>query len=125
MKEIITRTQRIWLDDSGIVYCEVLGTVMMDLDCALENVQAVKQLGNGKRVPVFVDMTKSMGATKEARAYFADAEVAKIQCACAMLVDTLLSQLIGNFFLGLNKTKFPVKLFSTEKEAKDWLKKFL
>lgn len=125
MKEIITRTQRIWLDDSGIVHCEVLGTVMMDLDSALENVQAVKQLSNGKRVPVFVDMTKSMGATKEARAYFADAEVAKIQCACAMLVGTLLSQLIGNFFLGLNKTKFPIKLFSTEKEAKDWLKTFL
>ena len=31
--------------------------------------------------------------------------------------------IVGNFFIGLNKPKFPTKLFTQEKEAVIWLKK--
>jgi hypothetical protein len=35
------------------------------------------------------------------------------------------SRIIGNFYMGINKTAMPVKMFSNEKEAMAWLKTFL
>jgi hypothetical protein len=125
MKKIITRTQEMVLDEQGIVCCKVLEGAQIDLEDAKENVMAVRVLSNNKRVPVFVDVSGSKGGTKEARNYFASEEVAEVQTACAFLVKSPFSYLIGNFFLGLNRTKFPFQLFQTEEKAKEWLQKFL
>lgn len=97
----------------------------MNLQDAKENVAAVKTLAGNKRVPVLVDITGSRGITKEARDYFSSNEVNEIQSACALVVGTLLARLIGSFFLGLNKTKFPVQLFTDKDDAEEWLKTFL
>lgn len=119
--EIVTRTQHIVLEDDGIVKCVVFENVLMELDDAVENVRAVGQLANGKKVPVLVDMSFAVGATKEARAYFSQPEVGEIQSASAIVVKSLMAQMLGNFFLGLNKTTFPIKIFQTEEEAREWL----
>lgn len=97
----------------------------MNLDDAKENVAAVKKLSDNKRVPVLIDISGSKGITKEARDYFSSNEVAETQSACALIVKTLLARLIGSFFLGLNKTKFPIQLFTNEDDAEAWLKTFL
>lgn len=97
----------------------------MNVEDAKENVKAVHKLAGDRLVPVYVDMTEAAGATREARAYLASEEVAKVQCACALLVNSALSRMIGQFFLGLNKTKFPIRLFQDEHKAKEWLKTFL
>lgn len=125
MNEIITQTERIVLDDSGIVKCKAFKGSLLTLENAKENIEAVKTLANGKTVPVLVDITETKGGDKEARDYLASKEVASVQSACALLVSSPLSQLIGNFFLGLNKTHFPTRLFKDEGKAIDWLKKFL
>ncbi|MBL7713190.1 MAG: hypothetical protein JNL13_12015 [Chitinophagaceae bacterium] len=125
MKKITTRTQEMVLDEDGIVCCRVLEGAQIDLEDAKENVLAVKLLAPGRRVPIYVDASGSRGGSKAARDYFASEEVARIQTACAFLVTSPLSSLIGNFFLGLNKTKFPFRLFQTEAKAKEWLKNFL
>lgn len=125
MRELITRTETITLDESGIVRCIVHKDAYMELEDAIENVKAVETLTNGKPIPVYVDIRLSKGSSKEARAYLASFEVADVQVACGLLVDSMLSQLIGNFFLGLNKTKFPVKLFKDEEKAMEWLKTYL
>jgi hypothetical protein len=125
MKEIITNTERITLDETGVVRCKAFKNSLLSLTDAKENIQAVKLLAKGKKVPVFVDITETKGGTKEARSYLASAEVALVQSACALLVSSPLSQLIGNFFLGLNRTKFPTRLFNDENKAMEWLKTFL
>lgn len=125
MNEIITQTERIVLDDSGIVKCKAFKGSLQTLENAIENVQAVKTLANGKLVPILVDITETKGANKEARAYLAGKEAGEVQSACALIVSSPLSQLIGNFFLGLNKTQFPTRLFNDEQKAIEWLNKFL
>ena len=125
MSKAITKSETIVLDPSGIAKCCVHKGYFLNLEDARENLEAVRQFGNGKRVAVLVDIRDAKGASKECRAYFASEEAAKIQSACALLVASPLSRLIGNFFIGLNKTKFPTKLFSNEAEAMDWLKNFL
>lgn len=123
--EVTTRTQQIVLEESGIVKCTAFDNIAMTLEDAIENVAAVKTLAKGKKVPVLVDLSNTISASKEARAYFTKPEVAEIQSACAMIVKSLLSQMVGNFFLGLNKTRFPLKLFKNEEEARTWLANYL
>ena len=123
--EVTTRTQQIVLEESGIVKCTAFDNIAMTLEDAIENVAAVKTLAKGRKVPVLVDLSNTISASKEARAYFTKPEVAEIQSACAMIVKSLLSQMVGNFFLGLNKTRFPLKLFKNEEEARTWLANYL
>lgn len=125
MVEISTKTEVITFDASGIAKCIVFKDVFMSEDEAKENIEAIKKITNGKRVPVMVDIRPAKGSTKQARAYLASEEVGQVQSACALIIGSSLSQLIGNFFLGLNKTKFPVKLFNDEEKAVEWLKTFL
>ncbi|WP_200977217.1 STAS/SEC14 domain-containing protein [Echinicola sp. 20G] len=125
MKEIITKTEHLILTDIGIIECKAFPNSYLNLEDAIENLNAVKALANGKKIPVLVDITETKGGSKECRDYYASEEAANIQSACAMLVESSLSKLIGNFFLGLNKTKFPLKLFSDKNEAIYWLQNFL
>jgi hypothetical protein len=125
MEEIITNTERITLDETGVIRCKAFKNTLLNLDDAKENIQAVKILANGKKTPVLVDITLAKGALKDARDFFAGTEAGQIQSACALLVNSPLSQLVGNFFLGLNKTKFPTRLFKNEEKAIEWLKTFL
>lgn len=126
MNQVSTRTEEISLHEpGGIVRCVVKKDAFMTLDDARENIEAVKQLANGRLVPVLVDIRSSKGADKGARDFFSGKEATETQSACALLVGSLVSQLIGNFFLGLNKTKFPIQVFTSEQKAEEWLKTFL
>jgi len=123
-KKILTKTEEIVLLDDNIVYCRVLPGKLMSLEEGKVNIQAISKIANGKRVSVVVDIRESKGVTKECRKYFASKEVAEVQSACALIIESPFSRLIGNFFLGLNKPLFPTKLFNDEHEAINWLKQF-
>ncbi|MBL7717653.1 MAG: STAS/SEC14 domain-containing protein [Flavipsychrobacter sp.] len=125
IKEITTRTERIKIEDSGIIDCVVLDNAVVSLEDARENIEAVRILSQGGSRPVLVDITRSRGISRDARAYLAGDETARYQSACALVVGSPLSQLIGNFFLGFNRTKFPIKLFHGQDEAREWLHTFL
>ena len=43
----------------------------------------------------------------------------------AVLVDSSVSRVLGNVFLGFNKPAYPTQLFTSEDEAVAWLKGFL
>ena len=123
-KKILTKTEEIMLMDNDIVYCRVLPGKLMTLEEGKLNVQVISKIANGKKTPVLVDIRESKGVTKECRKYFASKEVAKVQTACALLIESPFSRLIGNFFLGLNKPLFPTKLFNNKEDAINWLKQF-
>ena len=125
MENVIkTETEEIRLVEYGIVYCNVLSGKIMTLEDGKENVAAIAKLAKHKKVPVIVDIRNSKGATKECRRYFAGRETAKVQKACALIIDSPFSRLIGNFFMGMNKTLFPTRLFNDKNEAINWLKQF-
>lgn len=125
MREIKTRTEHIVLGEDGIVRCKAFKYSLHTLEDAKENIEAVRVLANGKRVPVLVDITEVKGADREARSYLGSEEVAAVQSAAALIVGSPISKLVGNFFIGLNKTKFPTKLFTDEKRAMKWLNTFI
>jgi hypothetical protein len=39
----------------------------------------------------------------------------------ALIVDSPMKRMLGNFFLGVNKVDVPTKLFSSKEDAEKWL----
>ncbi len=121
---VSTRTQKIWLGEDGIIRCVALFTPTHTLADAKENVAITLKLAQGKKRPLLIDIRQAKFVDRESRAYYAGPENAKVALAAAFLIASPLSKMIGNFFLRLNKTRFPTRLFTSEAEAIEWLKGF-
>jgi hypothetical protein len=117
----VTRTERIWLQD-GIVRCVVLPTTSHTLADARENDDAVVSLAGGRRLPMLLDIRASRGLDREARQYYVRPEAAGQLTAVAMLIDSQIGRILGNFFMTVNKPPFPLRLFTAEADALVWLK---
>jgi hypothetical protein len=61
---------------------------------------------------------------KKAREYFASSEGIKGIIAAAIVVGSPFTSFLANFFVSVNKTKMPVRIFSNPKDALKWLEKY-
>lgn len=124
-KTIETATARIWWDEGGFIRGVISAGADERLEHAQANVRAALSLAAGRKVPVIIDLREMKSVSKEARDWYAGDEPAKYALAQALLIGSPISKLIGNFFIGLNRTRFPTRLFTSETEAVAWLKGFL
>lgn len=120
-REVVTRTERIWCED-GIVRCVVLPTPTHTLADAHENTRAVASLSEGRRVAMLLDTRASRGLEREARQYYVRPEAAELLSALALLIDSEMGRMFGNFYMRVNRPPFPLRLFTSETEAIAWLK---
>ena len=129
MKELKeeTSTQKLyWDSENEIVWGEVCADLKTE-EQARENVDAQERIRdslNKAKTRVLVDMTRVTEISKEARDYFANERTASIQRATALLTDSPVSRVIGNFFMGLNKPISPTRLFRDPQKAIQWLHTF-
>ena len=112
------------LGDDGIVRIVMLP----DADMTQANVEAdmatYSQAFAGQRRPVWADIRHVKSMSREARV-FITREARKYVMAAALVVESPLSRMIGNFFLGFNKPPFPVRLFTSGEKAEEWLQQFV
>lgn len=120
-----TRAQWFWLDPSGIVRSWAKPLSDLDLADARATISAVGSLSQGRPRPLLADLRNVRSLTREGRVYFASAETARVESACALLVASPLSRAVGSFIVRLMKPMIPVELFTSEREALAWLKGFL
>ncbi len=129
MKELKaeTSTQKLyWDSENEIVWGELFGDQVTG-KLARGNVDAQERVRddlNKAKIRVLIDMTSVTEISKEARDYFANERTASIQRATALLIGSLVSRVIGNFFMGLNKPISPTRLFTDPEEAIQWLQTF-
>ena len=62
--------------------------------------------------------------SRDARMYYANERTASIQRATALLVDSPLTRVIANFFMGLNRPLSPSRMFTDQTQAIRWLQTF-
>jgi len=72
-----------------------------------------------------LEARKMKSISKDARQFFASDEVTRVSLAFAMIVDTPLSRVLGNFYLSISKPKLPTRIFSSEAEALEWLNGYI
>ena len=120
--EVSTETGTHYLDDQGIVHTTSFQGVEETLEQAKASIVAIRQVSEGKRRPLLLDMRPIKSQKREVREYYASPEAADAYTAAAILVGSPISKMIGNIFIGIGKLPVPTKLFSGEAEAIEWLK---
>lgn len=120
---LVTRTEQIWLGEDGIIRAVIHPGLVTSLEDAQENVRGFAKVAGGKRRLAVIDMrAHAASATRDAREYYAGPENAKVVLAVALLVNSSISRMLGNFFMGINKTMFPLRLFAEPEPALEWLR---
>ncbi|SDD13136.1 DUF7793 family protein [Niabella drilacis] len=89
-----------------------------------DNVNFVKGLTGGARVPVLIYITKSPIPDKATRRLSAEMLPVNYK-AMAIISEPGLAQLILKLVFRLKPSPIPVKSFVNDREAKQWLKQFL
>lgn len=122
-QEIIeTRTAFISLREDGIVFNDCKKDSEHTLADAKENLEAIRKVARITPCPLLVNIKDVKSQSAESRNYYSSDESSKL-CRCvALLTGSIISKVIGNFFIGLNKSKIiEVRLFETEDTAVKWL----
>jgi hypothetical protein len=123
--EETSRGTKLWLGEDGIVRIIHKPDAEVTLESAKETMEAYLKIYQGKKRPLFVDTKMMKSLAREARQYYAGEEAAKVASAVALMVDTPVSKVLGNFYIGLSKPHLPSRLFSSDSEALEWLKGYL
>jgi hypothetical protein len=125
MNKIEIRAFTTWLGDDNICYTVVKPNAVISIQDAMQNSASVKEVSEGKVYPLLVDIREINSISKEARDHFTMQGRTPGVTSIGLLVKSPVSRIIGNFFLGLNKSKVPVKLFTDEAKAVSWLRQYM
>lgn len=113
-----------WINDNDICYTVVKPNAVIELKDALENSAAVKTISKDRIYPMLVNLKEIKSISKEARDHFSMQNRTPGITAIGLLIKSPASRIIGNFFLGMNRSTVPVRLFTNEEKAVLWLKQF-
>lgn len=119
---IETRTLKISLLDNEFVYTETKPNAKENLDDAKENIDGILKIMEGRKLPMISDINNLKSQSKEARDHYSNSPICS---AVALVTDSTISRIIGNFFLGLNKSTAPTKLFKSKEDAIGWVRKYM
>jgi hypothetical protein len=89
-----------------------------------ENVALVKEITNHKKVPLLIYLKNSPVPDKETRK-FSTEQMPEIYSAMAMVSKPGLAKFIMNILFALKPPPIPMKSFTNDVEAKEWLQQFI
>jgi hypothetical protein len=89
-----------------------------------DNIALVKQITGGKKPPLLIYLCDSPIPDKETRRFSAE-QLPNVYRAMAMVSKPGLSRLIMNILFRLKSPPIPMKSFTDDEEAREWLRGFL
>jgi hypothetical protein len=110
-------------DDGILAYYPIRGLVLTHA-IAMQLIEVGLQLIDGPK-PTLVLMQHMARVEREARAFFASEEYMRLCSQTALVVGSPVSRVIASFFVGLNRPKYPVKVFEDPELAAEWLRGFV
>jgi hypothetical protein len=113
------------LSDDGIIRLVYAQGVEITLREVEKGAEAIKELCQGVKRPMFVDGRGIKHMNREARLHSLQKDSATPLISAIASVNKPLLTMLGALFVNLIKPPYPLKLFSTESEAIEWLKNFL
>ncbi|MES2640710.1 MAG: hypothetical protein V4850_14540 [Myxococcota bacterium] len=118
--EARTDTQRMWVDQYGVLHASPDPGVHISAADARAAVDLGWELKEHHICSVIVDLRHIRSMDRDARAYYAGPEVTARTFGAALLVGNPLTRAVGNLFLGLNKAAHPLRLFPDDFSAVAW-----
>lgn len=112
-----------WMGEDGIARTKVKAGSEVKLEHAQENSVVVNGFYVDRKFPLLIDARGIKSITRDARNFFTTNGRQTNTLAFAIIIDSSVSKVVGNFFLGINKPAVPTKLFLDESNAVEWLSK--
>lgn len=125
MKKVLLENEEMTLELEKGIMIVTIKLSSLDLKTTQKLVEdRVKEM-DGKLYPLIANIRRVKYSTKKARDFFASEKGCEGIIAAALLVDSTLGSMIGNFFVNISKPLVPTKTFSNEIDAKKWLTQFV
>ena len=112
-----------WFDDNGILV-SLSKAVLRTVANISSNVDLVKSITNNKPVPLLIYLARSPVPDQQTR-QFSTEKLPEIYSAMAMVSKPGLSHFIMKILFGIKSPPIPMKSFTDDKAAKEWLKQFV
>ncbi len=109
--------------NDGILYSYSKSTLRTVKNIS-ENIALVKQITGNKKVPLLIYLSNSPVPDKATRRFSAE-QLPNVYTAMAMVSKPGLAKLIMNILFRFKPPPIPMKSFTDDKAAKDWLLQFL
>src|SRR5687767_3257501 len=109
--------------EDGILY-SYSKSITRTVENISRNIELVKQITDNKKVPLLIYLSNSPVPDKETRKFSAE-QLPNIYTAMAMVSKPGLSKFIMNILFALKSPPIPMKSFTDDREAKQWLQQFL
>jgi hypothetical protein len=110
---------------NGIFYLSYKQGLVITHDIALEIVRLRLQFSENTAFPLLITDHGILGMDKSARDWFSSEEGTCQITACALVLNTVYSRVLGNFFIKLTRPLIPVKIFNDQARAQEWLNLFI
>jgi hypothetical protein len=112
-----------WFDDNGLLV-SLSKSILRTVENISSNVTLVRSITDNKPVPLLIYLANSPIPDKQTRK-FSTEQLPVIYTAMAMVCKPGLSRFIMNILFGLKPPPIPMKSFTDDKAATEWLKQFL
>ncbi|WP_436487924.1 STAS/SEC14 domain-containing protein [Chitinophaga sp. ARDCPP14] len=112
-----------YYDSTGILYSYSKST-LRTVENISRNIALVKQITGNKKVPLLIYLSNSPVPDKATRK-FSTEQLPHVYTAMAMVSKPGLSKLIMNILFKLKTPPIPMKSFTNDAEAKEWLLQYV
>lgn len=119
-----TELSRMWFDEEGIFCSVVKKNVTMTKERVQLTFEFIRSQAGHEKVCWLADITQAEFLTEEARNY-AGVVTPKLVKALALITNSVISRMIANVFIALKKPPYPTKMFTSEANAREWLRQYL
>ncbi len=125
MRTLLLENESIKIETENSIIIGTIKLSSIDITSAKKINISRLEIQKGKLQPMLSDIKFVRTVSKEARDFMASEEGCEGVLAAAILVDSPITRMIGNFFMSINKPLVPTKIFTDEAEAIKWLKPFV
>lgn len=116
--KVETEYARYWIENEVLHFIYNEETVLT-ISLAKKIISDLMAFQEGRKYPIFCDINGIVKADKIARDYIAD-ETPKLFSKVSLLSSSILSTIIGNFFIHISKPVVPVKMFRDKNKALEY-----
>jgi hypothetical protein len=116
----------LWIDEKGIVYSlpKPGAPPEITMEEVKKEMDKFRQIIGNKKVCLIIESNANSKAPKKEQRDAIAAELDSVTKAMAIISTSPLSRMIANLFFGLKPPPYPVKMCSSEEEARSWMQQY-
>lgn len=112
-----------WMDQ-GFLCCRYADDLHLSHEVAVFVVESRIFFAKGEGYPLLIDIRGIKSTTRKARQHMATIGATLVKGA-ALITGSAINRTLGNIFLKIDRPPVPIKLFTNEASAREWLKQYI